>query len=305
MRGMTGNDRSGKEVHRPPGLPEAAGENGEFYGMVFQDSDVAKWLEAAAYSLALTPDPALEERVDEVVALIGRCQQPAGYLNTYFTVKEPLNRWANLQECHKLYSVGHMLEAGVALHDAAGKDALLRICIRLADRICEIFMQEEGIPSRQEIEIGLLRLRHAIGNARYRDMAPRLLDQRGQNPGWFLRHTPKRPGGALRRRCHSDGGHDLQPVGCAGAGADRGPAAGGRCGMAESAACARACQCCITSWQKARLRLIFRRFRAFCIPVRVAVTDTFTLCAGLDMPCLFGAKREPQALLLSLPAGAE
>lgn len=53
----------------------AAGEEtGEFYGMVFQDSDVAKWLEAAAYSLALKPDPALEARVDEVVALIGRCQ---------------------------------------------------------------------------------------------------------------------------------------------------------------------------------------------------------------------------------------
>ena len=167
-------------------------KSGEFYGMVFQDSDVARWLEAAAYSLPLKP--ALEERVDEVVALIGRCQPPDGYLNTYFTVQEPQNRWANLLEGHELYSVGHMLEASVALHEAAGKDALLRICIRLADHICEKFMQEEGIPGRQEIEIGLLRLRHAIGNARYRDMAPRLLDQRGQNPGWFLRYTPKRPG---------------------------------------------------------------------------------------------------------------
>ena len=71
----------------------AAGEeSGEFYGMVFQDSDVAKWLEAAAYSLALKDDPALSERVDDVVALIGRAQQPDGYLNTYFTVKEPENR---------------------------------------------------------------------------------------------------------------------------------------------------------------------------------------------------------------------
>ena len=77
----------------------AAGEEtGDFYGMVFQDSDVAKWLEAAAYSLALKPDADLSRRVDEIVALIGRCQQKDGYLNTYFTVKEPENRWKNLLE---------------------------------------------------------------------------------------------------------------------------------------------------------------------------------------------------------------
>ena len=35
----------------------AAGlSEGEFYGMVFQDSDVAKWLEGVAYSLAVKPD---------------------------------------------------------------------------------------------------------------------------------------------------------------------------------------------------------------------------------------------------------
>ena len=173
----------------------AAGEEtGEFYGMVFQDSDVAKWLEAAAYSLALKPDKELEARVDDVVALIGRCQQPDGYLNTYFTVKEPEYRWANLLECHELYCAGHMIEAGVALHEAAGKDELLHICIRLADHICDRFMQVEGIPGHQEIEIGLMRLYHATGNAKYRDMALRFLDLRGQDPQWFEKHTPKHPG---------------------------------------------------------------------------------------------------------------
>ena len=50
----------------------AAGESrGEFYGMVFQDSDVAKWLEAAAYSLVLRPDAELERQADELIALIG------------------------------------------------------------------------------------------------------------------------------------------------------------------------------------------------------------------------------------------
>ena len=183
----------------------AAGEeSGEFYGMVFQDSDVAKWLEAAAYSLALKDDPALSERVDDVVALIGRAQQADGYLNTYFTVKEPENRYKNLLECHELYCAGHMIEAGVALYEAAGKRELLEICIRLADHIVDHFMKNDGIPGHQEIELALMRLYRATGNARYRDMAVRFLDLRGQEPDWFERHTPPHPG------IHY-GGYDIDP----------------------------------------------------------------------------------------------
>ena len=183
----------------------AAGEEpGEFYGMVFQDSDVAKWLEAAAYSLALKPDDALSARVDDMVALIGRCQQDDGYLNTYFTVREPENRWKNLLECHELYCAGHLMEAAAALYEAVGKDALLGICTRLADHICDRFEKEEGIPGHQEIEIGLLRLYHVTHNARYRDMALRFLNLRGRDPDWFREHTPSHPG--IRY-----GGYDIDP----------------------------------------------------------------------------------------------
>lgn len=173
----------------------ASEETGTFYGMVFQDSDVAKWLEAAAYSLALKPDAALESRVDDVVALLGRCQQADGYLNTYFTVREPGKRWTNLLECHELYCAGHLMEAGAALYEATGKTNLLQICIRLADHICRRFGEggEEGIPGHQEIEIGLMRLYHITGNADYRDMALRFLNLRGQDPEWFAKHTPKHP----------------------------------------------------------------------------------------------------------------
>lgn len=71
----------------------AAGlEKDEFYGMVFQDSDVAKWLEAVAYSLCIKPDSELEKRADEMIAIIEKAQQEDGYLNTYFTIKEPEHR---------------------------------------------------------------------------------------------------------------------------------------------------------------------------------------------------------------------
>lgn len=171
----------------------AAGEqDGEFYGMVFQDSDVAKWLEAAAYSLAIKPDEALQGRVTEVVSLIGRAQQPDGYLGTYFTVKEPQNRWANLLECHELYCAGHMMEAACALYEAIGDDQLLRIVERLADHIIDQFGEgaKEGIPGHQEVEIGFMRLYHVTGRTTYRDMALRFLNLRGKEPRYFAMHTP-------------------------------------------------------------------------------------------------------------------
>src|SRR5699024_1497300 len=65
----------------------AAGEaHGDFHGMVFQDSDVAKWLEAVAYSLETDPDAQLEQTADGVIDLLGRAQQTVGYLYTYFTI---------------------------------------------------------------------------------------------------------------------------------------------------------------------------------------------------------------------------
>ncbi|MCQ2458641.1 MAG: glycoside hydrolase family 127 protein [Clostridia bacterium] len=194
-----------EKSHAVSNFRMAAGEEqGEFYGMVFQDSDVAKWLEAAAYSLYLKPDPALEKRVDDMVTLIARAQQEDGYLNTYFTVKEPENRWANLLECHELYCAGHLLEAAAAMAQVAGKKELLRVGIRLADHIVECFRDREGIPGHQEIEIGLERMYEVTGNREYLDMAIRFLDRRGQDPDWFMKNTPAHPG-------RHYGGYDIPP----------------------------------------------------------------------------------------------
>ena len=60
-----------------------------YQGPVFMDSDLYKALEAAAYSLATHPDPALEKQLDGIIQLLAAAQQPDGYLNSYFTVKDP------------------------------------------------------------------------------------------------------------------------------------------------------------------------------------------------------------------------
>src|SRR5262245_35912085 len=100
---------------------------------VFWDSDVAKWLEAACYSLITHPNPARASQVEAVVDLIAKAQRPDGYLNTHFTVVNPHLRWSNLRDEHELYCAGHLIEAGVAHFLATGGEKLLQVVCRYAD----------------------------------------------------------------------------------------------------------------------------------------------------------------------------
>ncbi len=163
--------------------------SGEFYGMVFQDSDVAKWLEAAAYSLKLFPDAALEAKCDEIIELIGSAQHPDGYLNTYFTVKAPEKRWTNLCEAHELYCAGHMMEAAVAYAECTGKETLLQIMCRMADHIYQHFIiqKHEGCPGHPEVELALMRLYRYTKNPHYLELAAHFINTRGTDPDYYRR----------------------------------------------------------------------------------------------------------------------
>lgn len=168
--------------------------DGEFYGMVFQDSDVAKWLEGAAYSLAQNPDAELEKRCDDIIELIGEAQQKDGYLNTYFTVKEPDKRWTNLQEAHELYCAGHMIEAAVAYAECTGKSRLLEIMCGMADHIYKHFIEEgaEGYPGHPEIELALMRLFRCTKEERYKELAMHFINMRGVDSEYFVKEKEKR-----------------------------------------------------------------------------------------------------------------
>jgi len=170
-------------------------EKGEFKGAVFQDTDLAKWLEAVAYSLEWNPDKELEKTADEVIDLIGKAQDETGYLNTYFTIKKPHLRWTNLKEGHELYTAGHMIEAAVAYYKATGKDKFLNIMIRNADLICDVFGEDKnnkGYPGHQEIELALVKLYEVTGNKKYLDQAKAFIDRRGHKPNYF-EEEEKRP----------------------------------------------------------------------------------------------------------------
>ncbi len=177
----------------------AAGQqDGEFYGMVFQDSDVTKWLEAVAWSLCQKPDAELEKTADEVIDLLAAAQCEDGYLNTWYMLKEPGQRWTNLAECHELYCAGHLFEAAVAFFKATGKRALLDIACRFADHIHRVFGPGEGqihgYPGHPEIELALMRLYEVTGNHNYLQLANYFVEERGAQPHFYDIEYQKRGG---------------------------------------------------------------------------------------------------------------
>ncbi len=168
----------------------AAGrEEGEFYGYRFQDSDAYKWLEAVAYSLMRTPDPALESLADSLIELVGAAQGPDGYLNTFFTIKDADKRWRNERDSHELYVAGHLYEAAAAYFRATGKSAILDIARRNADHVSSIYGREEGkrrgYPGHQVTEMALVSLYEATGETRFLDLARFFVDERGAEPKYF------------------------------------------------------------------------------------------------------------------------
>jgi DUF1680 family protein len=154
---------------------------GKFEGIYFNDSDVYKVLEGASYSLADHPDPVLEKAVDEVIAKIAAAQQSNGYLNCYFTLVKPDEKWANFRSMHELYCAGHLFEGAVAHAQATGKRTLLDVALKFANHIDETFGPDKRheVPGHEEIELALVKLYQATGQAKYFELAKFFLDIRG------------------------------------------------------------------------------------------------------------------------------
>lgn len=158
--------------------------------LIFGDSDPAKWIEAASYSLATHPDPELAGLVDRVVDQVIAAQQHDGYLNTHFTRTQPEMRWKNLRDWHELYCAGHLIESAVAHQQAAGERKLLDTLSRYADHIDTTFGLEPGKKpgycGHPEIELALVRLYHATGKRQYLELSRYFIEERGQ-------HGPDKP----------------------------------------------------------------------------------------------------------------
>lgn len=181
-----------EETGRLRNFAIAAGEvEGKHEGALFNDSDVYKLIEGIAYTLqhdaasGKGEDAALREKTSALIRTIAKAQRPDGYLNTYFQLVEPDNRWKNIAHGHELYCAGHLIEAAVAWKAATGGDELLQVATRFAAHIAEEFGPGKRLdpPGHPELELALVKLHRATGEARWLRLAKFFVDQRGNLEG--------------------------------------------------------------------------------------------------------------------------
>ncbi len=172
--------------------------DGAFQGAFgFDDSDVYKVIEGAAYTLGVQPDAQLDRELDQVIARIAAAQEPDGYLYTVGqigrTAEKPIccvgmTRWVDERSSHELYNAGHLFEAAVAHYQATGKRNLLEVAIKNADLLTRVFGPGRNmlVPGHEEVEIGLVKLYRVTGKKEYLALARFFLDQRGNAKGHEL-----------------------------------------------------------------------------------------------------------------------
>jgi len=174
-----------EETGRISNFEKAAGlKEGKHEGASFNDSDVYKIMEGAAYSLQVHPDAKMREYLDRLIRVVGAAQWEDGYLFTHYSApqRQPDKLWTNIAWVHEQYCVGHMYEAAVAHYEVTGDKTFLDIAKKNADLICRVFKPQGRTdpPGHQEIEIGLCKLYRVTGDEKYLDQAKFFLDQRGR-----------------------------------------------------------------------------------------------------------------------------
>ncbi|MBK8084592.1 MAG: glycoside hydrolase family 127 protein [Devosia sp.] len=173
----------------PPPLRFPRHPNG-FTVQVFWDSDIGKWIEAAAYALSHRRDADIEAKIEAIVDDFERAQEPDGYLNCWYLGREPEKRWSNLRDNHELYNAGHMLEGAIAYYETTGRRRWLDVMERYVEHIRQTFGtgpgQKRGYCGHQEIEIALIKLYRLTGEKQHLDLAAYFINERGTpNPHYF------------------------------------------------------------------------------------------------------------------------
>ena len=150
---------------------------------IFWESDLAKLMEGAFFSMQQEKDEKLEKICDSIIDKIISNQEDDGYLNYFFTRHEPENKFTNLRDRHELYCAGHLLESSIEHHKATGNSKFFDAMEKYVDHIISKFGREEGkmrgYPGHQEIELALVKAYEHTNKQKFLDLATYFIDERG------------------------------------------------------------------------------------------------------------------------------
>lgn len=151
-------------------------------GPLYTDSDLYKWMEAAAFVLQSGGDSKLRAAFDRLADEILAAQESDGYLNTYWVEARKADRFKRMETGHELYCLGHLLQAAIAYYRGTGNRRLLEGGIKFADYLCRDFgpAKQPLLTGHPELEMALVELHRTTGERRYLDLAGYLLRGDGE-----------------------------------------------------------------------------------------------------------------------------
>jgi len=160
----------------------AGAASGEPRGPVFMDSDVYKWLEAAAWEYAREPSEDLLEAQLRITGLVSQAQQDDGYLNSVVQLRDNGERYRQLVDSHEHYCAGHLFQAAVAQVRCTRSSELLRVAMRFADHLVETFGDtgRHDLDGHPEVEMALVELYRETSDRNYLDLARYFVETRGR-----------------------------------------------------------------------------------------------------------------------------
>ncbi len=179
-----------KGTHHKPFLKHfriAAGlAEGRHRGAKWNDGDFYKWMEGVCAMLAVKPDPVWEQRLDEIIELIGKAQREDGYLHTPVLIGarngDPNAKPFSDRFAFEMYNMGHLITAACVHHEVTGKDNFLTIAKRTAEFFHDTFHNPSGDEARQSIcpshYMGLIDLYRLTKDKRHLNLAKTLIGMR-------------------------------------------------------------------------------------------------------------------------------
>ena len=172
--------RAGERID--PGASGLDADSTGYRGPVFMDSDVYKWLEAAAWERQREVSDELAADQERLTGQISAAQQTDGYLNSFVQIVTGAP-WADLRVSHELYCAGHLIQAAVAAHRSSADAELLRVSGRFADLLADTFGpgRSPEVDGHPIIEMALVELYRETGTTRYLDLARFAVEQRGRS----------------------------------------------------------------------------------------------------------------------------
>ncbi len=161
----------------------AGDAQGEFDGTVFGDGDFYKWMEAAICTAYKNDKEELKQQIEDYIDLIGRAQQPDGYLSTKQIIGERsgngVSRMGDIND-FEVYNFGHMFTAACVHKRATGRDNFIKIAAKTADYLEHLYDEAERTGEIQTAVcpshyMGLVEMYRTTGEERYLTLARRAI----------------------------------------------------------------------------------------------------------------------------------